>query len=406
MSAVSVSAGFPEAPGLETDIAVIGAGLSGTLAAIVLGRAGYRVTLVDRSAVCPPEFRVEKIGGGQVAAMRRLGLLDALSAGAARFDEIVNVRKGHILDRTNVAHYGFRYADVVATMRRQLPENVRFVAGRVDAIETSDDRQSVTIPQVGVLTARLVVLATGMGDLLRRTLGVERRLIHQRQSLTFGFDIKPAAGGRFNHDALTYYGERVCDGIDYLSLFPVEGATRANLFTFREIGDPWVKAFRQKPKETLAATLPGLSRVLGDFEIVGPVQNWLMDIAVAQNCRQAGVVLIGDAYQTSCPAAGTGVARLLSDVERLCMVYVPAWLATPGMAAAKIGEFYDDPQKRAADAHSLEMARYRRSLTVETNLRWRLHRLLLLSRRRVMAGIERYTPSLASRLRLLRAHHA
>jgi 2-polyprenyl-6-methoxyphenol hydroxylase-like FAD-dependent oxidoreductase len=256
------------------------------------------------------------------------------------------------------------------------------------------------------VSARLVVLATGMGDMLRRTVGIERHVIHQRQSLTFGFDVGSLAETGFKHPALTYYGEQVSDGIDYLSLFPVDGATRANLFTFREVSDPWVKAFRQKPKETLAATLPGLSRVLGDFEIVAPVQNWLMDIAVSQNCRQAGVVLIGDAYQTSCPAAGTGVARLLSDVERLCTVHVPAWLATPGMPAPKIGEFYDDPQKQAADVHALHMARYRRSLTVETDLRWRTHRLLQLSRRRVMSGIERYTPSVATRLRMLRAHLA
>jgi 2-polyprenyl-6-methoxyphenol hydroxylase-like FAD-dependent oxidoreductase len=406
MTAGLESAGANEASGIDTDIVVIGAGLSGTLAAIVLGRAGYRVALVDRNAVCPPEFRVEKIGDEQVAMMKRLGLFEALSADAAPFDEIVNARKGRILDKTKVPHFGFRYADIVAAMRRQLPGNVRFVVGRVDAITTSDDRQTVTIPEHGAITARLVVLATGMGDLLRRTLGIERHVIHQRQSLTFGFDIKPAAGDHFSQPALTYYGEQVADGIDYLSLFPVDGATRANLFTFREISDPWVKAFRQNPKETLATTLPGLSRVLGDFEIVTPVQNWLMDIAVAQNCRQAGVVLIGDAYQTSCPAAGTGVGRLLSDVERLCTVHVPTWLASPGMSAAKIGEFYDDPQKQAADAHALQMARYRRSLTVETDLRWRAHRLFLLLRRRLMSRIERFAPSVAMRMRLLRAHHA
>ncbi len=391
---------------IETDIAVIGGGLSGTLAAITLARAGHSVTLIDRHAVYPPEFRVEKIGGEQVAIMRRLGLLDALEAGAIPFDEIVNARRGRVLDRTKALHYGFLYHELVAIMRAQLPESVRFVVGRVDDIRTSADRQHVSVLNKGTVDARLIVLATGMGDLLRRTLGIERNFIHQQQSLTFGFTIRPAGETPFQYPALTYYGERVSDGIDYLSFFPVAGGTRANLFTFRDHHDPWVKEFRREPKATLIATLPGLSKVLGDFEIMDRVQNWLMDIAVAENCRQDGVVVIGDAYQTSCPAAGTGVSRLLTDVERLCTVHVPEWLRTPGMAAAKIAGFYDDPQKHAVDARALHLARYRRSLTVETDWRWRAHRMMLLSRRRLVDGMDRYIPSLAARLRMLRRQAA
>ena len=61
--------------------------------------------------------------------------------------------------------------------------------------------------------------------------------------------------------------------------------------------------------------------------------------------RQAGVVLVGDAFATSCPAAGTGTGKVFTDVERLCNVHIPRWLATPGMGADKIAAFYDDPVK-------------------------------------------------------------
>ena len=119
---------------------------------------------------------------------------------------------------------------------------------------------------------------------------------------------------------------------------------------------------------------------------------------MAQNCVRNGVVLIGDAYQTSCPAAGTGVSRLLTDVERLCM-HVPNWMASPGMAAAKIATFYDDPAKRAMDEHGLHMADFRRSLTIDTDLRWRARRQLHFSRRRVMQQISNFSPAFAARLR-------
>lgn len=389
------------APGVcECDVAIIGGGLSGTLAAILLGRAGHRVALIDRSAVFPSEFRVEKIGGDLVSRIERLGLLDAVSANAARFDEIVNARRGRVLDRTRAAHFGFSYENLVTAMRSQLPRTVTLIVGRVNDMKTSSDRQQVFVHEQGMVDARLVVLATGMGDLLRRTLGIERRVIHERQSLTFGFDVRPAVGG-FNCASLTYYGERVSDGIDYLSLFPTASGMRANLFTFRDHRDPWVKAFRESPADTLAATLPGLRKVLGDFEIVGRVQNWIMDLTVAENCRQDGVVLIGDAYQTSCPAAGTGFSRLLTDVERLCQVHVPDWLATPGMSADKIGRYYDDPLKLAADASALAQAKYRRSLTVDTGLAWRARRLLLVWRRRTLDRLGRLSPTAIARLRTI-----
>jgi 2-polyprenyl-6-methoxyphenol hydroxylase-like FAD-dependent oxidoreductase len=385
----------------DGQIIIVGAGLSGTLAATLLGRAGYAVTLVDRHAEFPAEFRVEKIAGGQVAALQRLGLLQPLERSAIVFDEIVNARRGRLLDRTRSRHYGIFYRDLVQAMRAELPANVRFVVGRVNALKASAERQTVSVLGQGDLGGRLIVLATGMSDVLRRDLSIERAFIRQRQSLSFGFNVRPAGAKRFRHTALTYYGEQVSDGVDYLSLFPAGDVTRANLFVFRDHRDPWIKALRDRPKETLIETLPGLPKVLGDFEVVDRVQSWLTDITIAENCRQPGVVLIGDAFQTSCPAAGTGVSRLLSDVERLCTVHVPVWMETPGMSATKIAAFYDDPEKQAMDTHCLERADFRRNLTIETGLRWQTRRRIHFARRQVLKHIFDLTPGLAGTLKRL-----
>ena len=90
--------------------------------------------------------------------------------------------------------------------------------------------------------------------------------------------------------------------------------------------------------------------MMGDFTVTGFVQIRPVDLYVTKGYRQDGVVLVGDAFSTSCPAAGTGARKVLVDVERLCNVHVPRWLATPGMGEAKISAFYDDPVKRACDA--------------------------------------------------------
>ena len=78
-------------------------------------------------------------------------------------------------------------------------------------------------------------------------------------------------------------------------------------------------------------------------------------------------MLVGDAFATSCPAAGTGARKVLVDVERLCNVHIPRWLETPGMGAEKIAAFYDDPVKQASDAYSAAKAYGLRSFTLDTS---------------------------------------
>jgi 2-polyprenyl-6-methoxyphenol hydroxylase-like FAD-dependent oxidoreductase len=391
-------------PTCDYDIAIVGGGLSGTLAAVTLDRAGWRVALIDRNATFPPEFRVEKIGAEQMARFQRLGLDRAVQAAAVPFDEIANIRKGRILDHTRSPHRGILYADLVAAMRRQISPAVDFIVGRVTHLATSDDVQTITVAGRAPIAARLIVLASGMSDILRSQLGIEREVLRARQSLNFGFDVKAAGAAEFPYPAFTYYGERPSDGIDYLSVFPVSRGLRANLFAFLDHRHPWVKELRTDPATALASALPGLAASVGQLEVTSTVQTWITDISVARNVRQAGVVLIGDAYQISCPAAGTGVTRLLSDVERLCLTHIPAWLATPAMAASKINQFYDDVLKQAVDAHALGSADYRRNLTIETTLPWRAHRRILYARRGVMEGIERLSPSLAHTIRAARSH--
>jgi hypothetical protein len=100
------------------------------------------------------------------------------------------------------------------------------------------------------------------------------------------------------------------------------------------------------------------------------------DLYVTTGVRQAGIVLVGDAFATSCPAAGTGTGKVFNDVERLCNVHVPRWLATQGMGTEKIAAFYDDPVKTAYDEHSAEKAFDLRALTIDPSVVWSAQRKL------------------------------
>lgn len=380
-------------------IAIVGGGLVGSLAAAVLARAGHRVALIDKRAVYPDEFRVEKIGGHQLEMFRKLGFLDAIENVACRYDRVLNIREGKVVDVSVGQAYGFPYADLVAMARSQIPDRSDLIVDEVTAISRSDDVQHLELAGGRRVTARLVILATGMAGVLGYKLGIRRRVLAERHSVSFGFTIARRDGAPFDFEALTCYGERTADGIDYLSLFPVHAGMRANLFMFRDPTDPIMRELRREPEATVLRLLPGLRSYLGDFRVTDRVQNWVMDLTIVEGHLQPGVVLIGDAFQTNCPAAGTGVARLLMDVDRLCTEYVPRWLMTAGMGQEKISQFYSDRDKIAADQQSLKMARFRQALTSRNDIGWDVRRRLHFLRRSLTHRVDQMHPGWLGRVR-------
>ena len=148
---------------------------------------------------------------------------------------------------------------------------------------------------------------------------------------------------------------------------------RANLFVYRDMDDPWLREMRRHGEEALFTVLPRLRALTSDVE-VSDVKIRPVDLYVSKGYRQAGIVLVGDAFATSCPAAGTGCNKVLTDVERLCNLHVPRWLATPGMDREKIAAFYDDEVKVACEKYCLDKAFYLRAMSTESALSWRARR--------------------------------
>jgi 2-polyprenyl-6-methoxyphenol hydroxylase-like FAD-dependent oxidoreductase len=120
--------------------------------------------------------------------------------------------------------------------------------------------------------------------------------------------------------------------------------------------------------------MPALSDLVGDFAVDGFVQIRPVDLYVSTGHEQNGIVLVGDAFSTSCPAAGTGARKALNDVERLCNHYIRAWLETPGMEWQKIAQFYADPVKRACDDFAKDKAFQLKAFSLEPGLAWNLRR--------------------------------
>jgi hypothetical protein len=138
--------------------------------------------------------------------------------------------------------------------------------------------------------------------------------------------------------------------------------------------DPWFARLRKTPRETLLEAIPRLEQAIGPFEVSGQVWIRPADLYQTTGVEQAGIVLVGDAFATSCPAAGTGSGKVFTDVERLCNRYVPDWLASDGMAAAKIAAFYADPDKIAYDRYSRDLAFSLKSTSIDPGPIWTARR--------------------------------
>ncbi len=360
-------------PTTTCDAVIVGAGLAGACAAAVLGKMGLRVVLVDARQTYPACFKAEKIEPDQADLFRKFGLLEGLLPYTSRIREIVGARKEYVLQVRHIEQYGIFYQDMVNGVRKQLPASVTWKIDRVQNIVPGPDISKVMLMRGETIAARLVVLACGEGGNLLAGLGIRKRMIRERHSFSLGFNIARDDGKPFSFDALTYYPDASSTHVAYLTLFPIRDVMRANYFVYRVPGEEWVRRFRENPTGQLMQDLPKLVRFTDPFHVVSRVEMCPIDLYRAEGYVQPGLVLVGDVYQRPCPSTGSGVSKVLTDVDVLCNECMPEWLSTPGMGVEKIIRYYRHPRKEACDTDSLKGAEYRRMLSTHPSLRWRIH---------------------------------
>jgi 2-polyprenyl-6-methoxyphenol hydroxylase-like FAD-dependent oxidoreductase len=359
---------------LTPDVAIIGGGLAGATAAAMLGRAGVDAVLIDPHAEQRPEFRCEKLDESQLALLRLAGLADDVLPHTSGNRQVWVVRYGRLVDRKPSGPAGIMYHDLVNAVRQQIPTSVPHIATKVASIATEAGRPLVTLATGEAISPKLAVLATGLNPGLRDVLGISRETLSPCHSISIGFDMKPDDGLQFAFPALTVFPERPGQAMAYISIFPVRGGMRANLFVYWGMDDARLRKFRHQPKEALLDLIPTLARFTGPFTIEGRVSIRPVDLVQVGAPQRPGVVLVGDAYSTSCPAAGTGANKVLTDVQRLCSTYIPSWLGTGQIGAADVASFYADPVKVACEAESLQKALWLRRISTGTSLGWRCWR--------------------------------
>lgn len=357
------------------DVAIVGAGLAGASAAAVLSGQGIRVVLIDSRETFPACFRAEKIEPDQAELFRKFGLLEGLLPFTSRIHEIVSARNTYVLRKRWIEQYGIFYQDMVNGVRRQLPASVTWKIARVQAIRPDSDSSTVTLMGGETITARLVVLACGGVGHLLEGLGIRKRMISEQHSLSIGFNIARADGKAFTFDSLTYYPDGGRTRGAFLTLFPIRDVMRANYFVYRVPGEEWVRSFGKDPDGQLNRDLPHIGHFTEAFRVSSRIEMCPIDLYRVEGHLQPGLVLLGDVYQGVCPTTGTGVSKVLTDVDVLGECVRP-WLATSGMGVEKIEGFYRHPRKMTCDGDSLRKALYQRALSTRNSSIWHVHREL------------------------------
>lgn len=357
-----------------TDVAIVGGGLAGSTAAAMLGRAGTSAVLIDPHVTYPPELRCEKLGGDQLTLLRKTGLADETLRATTLDGEVWEARYGYVVTQKPSDQHGIMYDTLVNAMRAQIPPVVATIHAKAVDISNSAERQKLVLSNDEEISARLIILANGLNPGLRHMLGIKRRTISACHSVTLGFDVEPVGRSAFEFPALTYWPVGTNSRMAYLTIFPIGSAMRANLMVYRDMDDPWLPAFRKAPEAAMCELMPRLERMMGKFKVSGLIRIRPADLSINDNYLQPGVVLAGDAFSTSCPAAGTGTTKVFNDVQLLCNTHIPRWLASEGMDSGKIAEFYSDPEKVTCEEDCLAKAHHLRSLSIDDGLAWRAQR--------------------------------
>ncbi len=368
-------------------ILIAGGGMAGSLLALVLARRGLPVSVVDPDRHLGPTFRNEKLGIDQIARLDALGVLSCFQEAAWGVDAVRDgAAPGAALPE--MKDCGARYDRWIERVRAAWPSNVTFVEGKVDDIQTSDDQQAFVLSTGERLTGRLAVLATGRGERLRAALGIQRTVFSEKHSVCIGLSVKPRAGSCQDVKAQIFHGA-AGSRIAYMTLFPMLEEVRINLFAYHDVNDPWVARMRTDPLGVVAQALPAAAPYLGDMDVVRKLEIRSTDLYRVEGHVQPGVVLIGDAFHAPCPSSGTGMTRIINDIDLLANVHLPRWLATPGMGEAKIGRFYADAAKRRVDGLSLKRSLGGRAAAVSRTPYWQVRRHVGRWRRDLAIHLER-----------------
>jgi 2-polyprenyl-6-methoxyphenol hydroxylase-like FAD-dependent oxidoreductase len=316
--------------GAEHDVIVVGASLAGCTVATLLGRAGLRVALVEKSPD-PAAFKricSHFIQSSAVPTLERLGVLAELEAmGARRSRSRIWTRWGWILPPaapSMPASVNIRRERLDPFLRRLAAgtEGVELMAGAtVERLLRDENREVAGVllrernGRERCLHARLTVGADGRGSKVAKLAELKaKRIPHGRFAYAAYYEGPPPEGAP--------------DGSLWLldpqmvAAFPTdEGLTMyACMPTHDRLGE--FRGDLERAFTSLVAEIPDAPPILASQRI-GPIQGKIDMVNVLHSPTAGGLALAGDAAAALDPLWGIGCGFALQSGEWLAEAVAP-----------------------------------------------------------------------------------
>lgn len=306
-------------PVRRLSVGIVGCGVGGCTAAIMLARQGHDVTLFEQSP------RVGPVGAGVLlqasgqSVLRSLGLLDAVVANAERIEELVAFNhRGGLLSRLRFADiagghcaFGLHRGELFAALHAAvISAGVRLHLNHAIAALGECGRSIVDQSGQKFGPFDLVIAADGMRSQLRATSGA-KACVHRYESAAL-WAIGRAAPVRGKLLQRTHHTRKLC------GLLPMGGGRTSFFWGLRVSERRRLKphAFAMWQDEVLhlmpeAEPLLGHLRSFDDLIFSTYLAVWMPRVF------QRNIAFLGDAAHASSPLLGHGINLAMLDARDL-----------------------------------------------------------------------------------------
>lgn len=352
----------------STEVAVVGGGPAGLIAAIALARRGARVTLL---APKPPHVdrRTTALLGRSVDILQELGIWEAIAPRAAPLTKLRLVDGTRRLVRTpevtfeageiglDAFGYNIPNEELLAILREELPAypNLKVVSRSAQRVALGSEEARITLDDESVVAAKLLVAADGRNSICRTAAGIK---IAKRPLPQYALALN-LAHSRPHKDISTEFHT---DSGPF-TIVPMQGL-RSSLVWVCKASD--AERIRNTPDEELAREIETKSHsMLGEIRIDGPRGVFPLGVEIAERFAEKRVALVGESGHVIPPIGAQGLNLSIRDAEAIARLAGDALQAGEDPGAETIMEAYDVERRADIRARAIAVEMLGRSLITD-----------------------------------------